>query len=69
MSTSVVYIPEKRTFRPGEVADILQVSIPTIYRWCESGKLDFVRIGPRLMRIKRECVVKIIRVNGESVDL
>lgn len=65
MSTSVIDIPEKRTFRPEEVAKMLDVSLPTIYRWCESGKLGFIRIGPRLMRIERKCVIKIIRIDDE----
>ena len=65
MSTSAFNIPEKRLFRPDEVAKMLDVSLPTVYRWCESGKLGFIRIGPRLMRIERECVISIIRVLDE----
>jgi excisionase family DNA binding protein len=65
MSTSAFNIPEKRLFRPDEVAKMLDVSLPTIYRWCESGRLGFIRIGPRLMRIERECVISIVRVSDE----
>ena len=65
MSTSAFDIPEKRRFRPAEVAELLGVSLPTVYRWCESGKLGFIRIGPRLMRIERECVISVIRVSDE----
>ena len=68
MSTSAFDIPEKRLFRPDEVAKMLDVSLPTIYRWCESGKIGFIRIGPRLMRIERECVIRVIRVDDEVLD-
>jgi excisionase family DNA binding protein len=66
MSTSSFDIPEKRLFRMDEVAKILGVSRFTVYRWCDHGKIDFVRIGPRMMRIERECVVKFIKVSGDN---
>ena len=60
MSTCAIDIPEKRMFRADEVAEILDVSLPTVYRWCEHGKIDFIRIGGSI-RIKRECVVSVIK--------
>ena len=63
MSTSAFDIPEKRLFRPDEVATILGVSRFTVYRWCDSGKLHFIRIGPRMMRVDRESVIKFIRID------
>ena len=62
MSTCAIEIPEKRMFRADEVAKILDVSVPTIYRWCEHGKMDFIRIGGSI-RIKRECIISVIRVS------
>ena len=65
MSTSVMDIPEKRLFRPDEVAKLFDVSVRTVYGWCDAGKLEFLRIGGRTMRIERECIIKIIRVSDE----
>jgi excisionase family DNA binding protein len=66
MSTSAFDIPEKRRFRPSEVAKILNVTPQTVYRWCEDGRLDFVRVGPWNMWIKRECVVSFISICDEK---
>ena len=63
MSTLVFDIPEKRMFRPDEVAEFFDVSPRTIYRWCENGQLKFIRIGPARIRITRECVISIIGNN------
>ena len=34
------------------VADLLDVNVKTVRRWCDEGKLSYVRPG-RVMRIKR----------------
>jgi excisionase family DNA binding protein len=65
MSTSVLDIPEKRLFRPAEVAKLLDIHVQTVYRWCDNGKIDFLRIGDRTMRIERDCIIKIIRFSDE----
>ena len=63
MSTAAFDIPEKRSFRTDEVAEICGVSRRTVQRWCESGFIDFIRIGPKLIKIKRECIIKIISLS------
>ena len=63
MPTTSFDIPEKRLFRPDEVASIFGVARVTVYRWCDSGKMDFIRIGPRMMRVERESVIKFIRIS------
>ena len=68
MSTSALDIPTKRLFRPDEVAKIFDVSVKTVYNWCDCGKLDFLRIAGRTMRIERECIIKIIRISDEVED-
>ena len=68
MSTSALDIPTKRLFRPDEVAKIFDVSVKTVYNWCNCGKLDFLRIAGRTMRIERECIIKIIRISDEVED-
>ena len=66
MSTSVIDIPEKRLFRPDEVAKIFDVSVKTVYNWCDCGKLEFMRVAGRTMRIERDCIIKIIRISDET---
>ena len=63
MSTSAFEIPEKRVFRIDEAARILTVSRPTIYRWCSIGKITAIRIAGRSMRIDRDSIVKIIKID------
>ena len=62
MSTCAIDVPEKRMFRADEVAKILDVSIPTVYRWCDHGKIEYIRVGGSI-RIKRECLISIIKVS------
>ena len=53
-------LPQKELLRPDEVAKYLSLSIKTIYRWIECGRLDAVKIGGRCVRIPRESVEKVI---------
>ena len=55
-------IPEKRTFTPKEVCEILNVSRRTIYNWFEDGTLPFIQVGPRIKRVKRDDLLIIIRL-------
>ncbi len=36
-----------------EAATLFRVSKPTVWRWIASGRLPAVRVGPRLIRIRR----------------
>lgn len=51
-------IPDKPRFRPDEAADILDVSVKTIYDWISTGQMDAVRIGKKLLKIPREEIIK-----------
>lgn len=33
------------SYRPGQVAELLGVSVDTVRRWCDEGRLDTVRSG------------------------
>ena len=51
-------IPDKARFRPDEAAEILDISVKTIYSWIATGQMEAVRIGPRSLRIPREEIEK-----------
>lgn len=53
-------LPEKGFLLPSEVARFLRISIATVYRWCEEGKLSSVRMYG-IVRISRESVVGCIK--------
>ena len=53
-------IPKKDLFRPEEVSKLLTVSRATIYRWLNEGRLPYVRIAGRLIRVQRTAILEII---------
>ena len=46
---------EKQFYRPDEVAEILRISIATVYKLIRTGKLHAIRIGT-IFRIPAEAV-------------
>jgi excisionase family DNA binding protein len=58
-------LPEKELLRPDEVAEYLRLHRATVYRLCETGKLDSVRIGERSIRIKRYSVIILQKESNE----
>jgi len=52
-------LPRKSLLRPQEVADFLNVSLRTIYRWYEMGILEGTRLKGSI-RIFRESVKNLI---------
>ncbi len=53
-------LPKKTLLRPDEVAAFFSISIETLYRWANEGKLESVKIGKKL-RFYREDVVRLAR--------
>lgn len=47
-----------------EAADLCGVSYRTIRRWVADGRINAVRVGPRLLKINAEDVLKLIRPVG-----
>ncbi len=43
-----------------EASKYLSVSIPTLYRWKDTGKLSFYKIGGTSVRIKMDDLQKLI---------
>jgi excisionase family DNA binding protein len=44
-----------------EAAKILRVSVPTVWRWIDSGQLRAHRVGRRNIRIKKQDLATVIR--------
>jgi excisionase family DNA binding protein len=44
-------LPRKELFRLQEAAEYLGVTKQTLYNWINSGKLEAVRVGEKLLRI------------------
>lgn len=49
-------LPDKELLRPDEVAEYFSLSVKTIYRWIDEGKLDAIKIGEKTLRIPHEAV-------------
>ena len=49
-------------YTPEQLADLLQVSKPAIYKWAQEGRIEVVRIG-RTVRIPAAEVQRLIREN------
>lgn len=51
-------LPELMTAR--EVAEALRVDITTVHRWTRDKKIGSVRLGPRIVRIPRADVERLL---------
>jgi len=52
-----------------QVADRLQVSTKTVYKWMTEGKLKYVRVGTRTVRIEEADLDKFLKGEGENETL
>ena len=49
-------LPDKDLLRPDEVAAYLSLSVKTIYRWIDEGKLEAIKVGEKTLRIPHEAI-------------
>src|SRR4051812_31067585 len=49
-----------------DAAVILQVSDKTLRRWWKSGRLELVRVGPKLLRMPKDVLVRLRRQQFEE---
>jgi excisionase family DNA binding protein len=57
-------LPPRPTIR--QAAEFHGVDVKTIRRWIAEGRLRAYRIGPRLIRLERESVLKLARPIGNA---
>src|SRR5438093_4757229 len=53
-------VEERDYLTPAEAARQLHVSVSTIWRWIEKGKLPAYRVGARSIRIKKPDLSKVV---------
>ena len=58
-------IPDKQTFRIGEVSELLSVPVRTLYYWISIGQIEAVRPGKRSLRVPRS---ELVRINEETTS-
>ena len=58
--TEIIDLPNKQLFTPTEIAKHFNVSPQTIYKSIGNKSLPAVRIGKKLLRVKREEVLKFV---------
>jgi excisionase family DNA binding protein len=56
-----VNIPDKRYFRPDEVAEILDQPLRTIYYWLQMGMIKHLRLGRKIV-VQKEEIERILRL-------
>jgi excisionase family DNA binding protein len=49
-----------------QAAEILQVSLPTVYRLMADGNLPRIEITPRCFRVKRDSVIEYIQAKTNT---
>ena len=57
-------VPKRQLLRPVEVAVFLGVSAKTIYRWCDMGLMESVKLNGSV-RVLRASVLSFVR-KGDS---
>lgn len=60
-------VPQKRFFRPDEVAQLLALSRRTVYRMIRDGRLQAVKWGEGPWRIPRESLGDLVAGAGAVV--
>ena len=60
-------LPIKSYYRVDEIADYFNVSIRTVYRWCDIGILESIKIEG-CVRIKPEAIIKLESLQFSSMS-
>jgi excisionase family DNA binding protein len=60
----VAGLPAQPTIK--QAAEFFGVDIKTIRRWIAQGRLSAYRVGPRLIRIERDSILKLCKPIGNA---
>jgi len=60
-------IPFKLFYRPDEIANIVGISLRTVYRMIDDDKIKAIKIG-RNIRIERDEFLRILKSNMSQVS-
>ncbi len=52
-------LPAKSLLRPAKVAELLDVSLPTVYYWISTGKLEAIKLPGKTLRISRQVIEEL----------
>jgi excisionase family DNA binding protein len=63
----MIFLINKRFFRPDEVARLLDLSRRTIYRMIRDGRLQAVKWGSGPWRISREALRALLPPDGPEI--
>jgi molybdopterin-binding protein len=58
----------KAHYRPGQVADLLGVSVDTVRRWCDDGKIKMTRSGGGQRVIDGRDLARYLSAQGPSAE-
>jgi excisionase family DNA binding protein len=61
-------IPNRQLLRPTEVATFLGVSTKTVYRWCDMGLIESVKLNGSI-RVLRDSLVNFLDDSRQSDEL
>lgn len=60
IQTLIEDIPDKKLLKPTEIATLLGVSAKTVYRWCDIGLMDSIKLNGSV-RVLRTSVVNFLQ--------
>jgi excisionase family DNA binding protein len=52
-------LPDTQFLKPVEVASLLSVSVKTVFRWCDMGLIESIKLN-RSVRVLRDSVVEFL---------
>ena len=58
-------MPNRSLLRPAEVASLFSVSAKTVYRWCDMGLMESVKLN-RSVRVLRASVITFLDESRQS---
>jgi PAS domain S-box-containing protein len=58
-------LPDRKLLRPAEVAKFMDVSVKTVYRWCELGLIESFRLN-KTVRVLKSSLVEFLSLSHQE---